>query len=310
MSQTQLSSAAFTAPLPQTLTVSGAGTGTGTVTSQAGLVPAINCTITAGVTSGACSQSYPWGTAVTLTGTGTGGSTFSGWSGACGGTRHLPGLDDAGARRHGGFTAPPQTLTVSGAGTGNGTVTSQAGLTPAINCTITAGVASGTCSQSYPFNTAVTLTAAATGGGTFSGWSGACSGTGSCGLTMSQARSVTAAFTGPAQTLTVAGAGGGQRHGDVAVGLAGDQLHDHQRRGVGDLLAELSDGQLGDARRDADGRRGVQRLVGGLRRSHRHLLGDDVAGAQRDGRLRHRRADAVLDDAGPRHAPPAARRSR
>ena len=62
------------------------------------------------------------------------------------------------------FTAPaPQTLTVTGAGTGSGTVTSQAGLTPAINCTITNGVAGGACSQSYPFNTSVTLTPAATG---------------------------------------------------------------------------------------------------------------------------------------------------
>ena len=210
MSEARAVSGAFTAPLAQTLTVSGAGTGNGTVTSQAGLVPAINCTITSGVASGACSQSYPWGTSVTLTRAVTGGSTFSGWSGACSGTGSTCIVSMTQARSvSAGFTAPPQTLTVSGAGTGSGTVTSQAGLTPAINCTITGGVASGACSQSYPFNTAVTLTAVATGGGSFSGWSGACSGTGTCGVTMSQARTTTATFTGPAQTLTVSGAGTG-----------------------------------------------------------------------------------------------------
>jgi Tol biopolymer transport system component len=209
MSQARAASAAFTAPLPQTLTVSGAGTGNGTVTSQAGLVPAINCTITGGVASGACSQSYPFNTAVTLTAAPTGGGTFSGWTGACGGTGTCPVSMTQARSVTASFTAPPQTLTVSGGGTGSGTVTSQAGLVPAINCTITGGVASGACSQSYPFNTAVTLTAAATAGGTFSGWTGACGGAGACALTMSQARSVTATFTSPAQTLTVSGAGTG-----------------------------------------------------------------------------------------------------
>ena len=55
-------------PPPQ-LTVLGAGTGTGTVTSQVGLTPAINCAITGGTPSGACSATYPSGTSVVLTGT-------------------------------------------------------------------------------------------------------------------------------------------------------------------------------------------------------------------------------------------------
>ena len=209
MSQTRAATAAFTAPAPQTLTVSSTGTGNGTVTSQAGLTPAIVCTITAGVTSGACMRSYPWGTAVTLTATGTGGSTFNGWSGACTGTGTCSVTMSQARNVTASFTAAPQTLTVAGAGTGNGTVTSQAGLTPAINCTITAGVTSGACSQSYPFNTAVTLTATPSGGGTFGGWTGACSGTGTCSVTMSQARNMTASFTAASQTLTVSGAGTG-----------------------------------------------------------------------------------------------------
>jgi hypothetical protein len=193
---------------PPVLTVTGGGTGSGTVTSQPGLAPAINCTITNGVASGTCQQKYPLNTLVSLTATPTGGSTFNGWSGSCTTTPCNLTLSQTRAATA-AFTAPaPQTLTVSGAGTGSGTVTTSL-ITPAINCTITNGGASGTCSQSYPFNTSVTLTAAATGGGTFAGWSGACTGTGQCVVTMNQVRNVTATFTGPPQTLTVAGGGTG-----------------------------------------------------------------------------------------------------
>jgi hypothetical protein len=59
----------------RTLTVVGAGTGSGTVTGSG-----INCTITAGSTSGDCSESYPDGTSVTLTATAASGSTFAGWT--------------------------------------------------------------------------------------------------------------------------------------------------------------------------------------------------------------------------------------
>jgi hypothetical protein len=63
-------------------------------------------------------------------------------------------------------------LTVQGAGASSGRVASQAGLSPAIDCQITAGVAASSgCSASYPRGTSVTLTAtpaidtSATGGG-------------------------------------------------------------------------------------------------------------------------------------------------
>jgi hypothetical protein len=52
----------------------------------------------------------------------------------------------------------------------------------------------GDCSESYAVGTAVTLTATPLRGSTFTGWSGACSGTGSCALTMSADKSVTATF--------------------------------------------------------------------------------------------------------------------
>src|SRR5689334_7869403 len=131
----------LTVNTPPILTVSGTGTGSGTITSQVGLTPAINCTVNAGVASGACQQTYPLNTVVTLSATGTAGSSFDGWSGSCASTPCSVTMSQTRASTA-GFTAPaPQTLTVAGAGTGDGTVTSQAGLTPAINCTVTAGLA-------------------------------------------------------------------------------------------------------------------------------------------------------------------------
>jgi len=57
----------------------------------------------------------------------------------------------------------------------------------------------------------VTLTAVPAAGSLFGGWSGACSGTGSCVVSMTAARSVTATFNLVSYTLTVsrAGSGGG-----------------------------------------------------------------------------------------------------
>ena len=82
----------------------------------------------------------------------------------------------------------PQTfgLAVVRAGTGSGTVTS----TPA-------GITCGTsCSGNYASGTAVTLTATAAIGSTFSGWSGGgCGGTGSCVVTVTATTTVTATFT-------------------------------------------------------------------------------------------------------------------
>jgi len=92
-------------------------------------------------------------------------------------------------------------LTVTKAGTGSGTVTSS----PAgINC-------GATCSASYANGTAVTLTATPAAGSAFAGWSGSCTGTGTCSVTLSAAKSVTATFAKPRYTLTVtkAGTGGG-----------------------------------------------------------------------------------------------------
>ncbi len=96
------------------------------------------------------------------------------------------------------------TLTVTKAGTGDGTVSStMAG----INC-------GADCTETYNHNDSVTLTAAPAAGSTFTGWSGACTGTGNCALTMDSDKTATATFTQeqPQQrtlTVTKAGAGSG-----------------------------------------------------------------------------------------------------
>jgi hypothetical protein len=80
--------------------------------------------------------------------------------------------------------APRFTLTVSKAGSGSGTVTSSVG---AINC-------GAVCASDFDAGTSVTLTATATYGSTFTGWSGACTGTASCTVTMDAAKAATATF--------------------------------------------------------------------------------------------------------------------
>ena len=99
-------------------------------------------------------------------------------------------------------------LTVIGAGTGSGFITSNPS---GFSCSVVGSVAAGTCALSFPTGTVVMLSATAAGGHTFSGWSGACSGTGNCVVNMTQARSVAAGFSAPVQThvLAVSATGSG-----------------------------------------------------------------------------------------------------
>ena len=103
----------------------------------------------------------------------------------------------------GASTPANQTLTVTKAGTGTGTVTSA----PAgINC-------GATCAAPFASGTQVTLTAAPATGSTFTGWGAPCSGTGTCVVTLTAATTVTATFTlsttNFALTVTEAGTGTG-----------------------------------------------------------------------------------------------------
>ena len=176
-----------------TLSVTGGGTGQGTVSGSG-----INCMISVGSTSGTCSANYPSGSGVSLTATPTGGSTFSGWGGACSGSGGCSVTMNANVGVSASFTAPVTnyTLSITGGGTGQGTVSGSG-----INCTISGGSTSGTCSANYPSGSGVSLTATPTGGSTFSGWGGGCSGTGGCSITMNASQSASASFTAPVVTL-------------------------------------------------------------------------------------------------------------
>ena len=76
-------------------------------------------------------------------------------------------------------TSPPKTITVTGGGTGGGTVTAPSyGETPDLKCVITNGTAAPEeCSRRYAWKTVVTLTVTPDPGSTFTGWGGSCSGT-------------------------------------------------------------------------------------------------------------------------------------
>jgi hypothetical protein len=169
-----------TPPAQHAASVTLLGTGTGAVSSEP-----------AGIECGqVCDADFDGGTSLTLTASATTGSSFEGWGGACAGTLgEACTLSMTEART---VTATfdktlvePQTLTVTRAGTGTGTVTSSPA---AIDC-------GTTCSAQFERGTSVTLTANAAWGSVFSGWSGACTGTATtCTASMTQARSVTATF--------------------------------------------------------------------------------------------------------------------
>jgi Divergent InlB B-repeat domain len=187
------------------VTVTGAGTGSGHVRAQVLDEPAFDCYVVSGAAqnSSTCSQLFPWKSTVTLTATADVGSTFAGWGGACTGTstscKLMMTVGRSVTANFSGSGGASYALSVVGAGTGSGTVRSQTGLVPAINCTVTAGTASGACTASYPSGTGVTLTETAANGHTFDGWSGACTGpASSCTVSVTSAKSTTATFSAPA----------------------------------------------------------------------------------------------------------------
>ncbi len=170
------------APAIYLLTVGLDGNGGGTISSSP-----------AGINCGAdCSENYATGTVVTLTATADSGSAFTGWSGAgCSGLNDcVLTMTEARSVRAAFTLVPPNeyALAVSLDGDGSGTVTGAG-----INCFDGPGA---DCSETYSGGTAVTLSAAAAAGSTFTGWSGgSCSGTGDCVLMMTETRLVTATFT-------------------------------------------------------------------------------------------------------------------
>lgn len=195
------------APTTIAITITGGGSGSGTVTSAPG---GINCTVTAGTASGSCSANFSPGASVTLTATASGASSFTGWAGACSGLTNciFPFLDGpkAAVANFGSVILHP--VTIAGGGDGSGTITSSPS---GINgCVVTNGVAAATgCSASFPQGTNVSLQVTPSPGSGFTGWGGACAGAGNCQFTVNAPATATATFTFGAFTLTVTGGGNG-----------------------------------------------------------------------------------------------------
>jgi galactose oxidase len=166
----------------------------------------INCRITAGViaTTG-CSALFDNGKVVKLTATPAAGHSFTGWGNACTGKGTCSVTMTAARTVSAQFLKGPFTIRISaGSGTGTGTVKSQAGLTPAINCVITDGVPAATgCSARYPAYTSLILTATPLPGDQFVGWGAPCSGTGSCAPTVITNRNIPANFAAAGTSSTL-----------------------------------------------------------------------------------------------------------
>lgn len=186
-------------PLHASVSVSKPGSGSGTVTSSP---PGISC-------GGACSFSFPSTDnsdyqPVSLSASPDPGSSFAGWGGVCSGSGGCT-IEPILMNESYGVTAQfdrirPSQFPLAVSVNGSGRVSSSpAGIT-----------CRPTCSASFETDSRVTLTATATPGWTFAGWSGDCSGTGDCSVLMADPRSVTATFAPPetAYALVVSAAGG------------------------------------------------------------------------------------------------------
>lgn len=177
-----------------TLTVTLSGTGSGSVSATG-----LSCS------DKTCTGTYSSGASISLTATPATGSTFGGWSGGgCSGTGVCVTTVNYSTSVTATFTSSSTSttyaLTVTKSGSGDVSAS-----TGSISWSGNTGTAN------YNSATQVTLTATAASGYTFTGWSGACSGTGTCAVTMSAAKAVTAIFTA---SDTTGGTTGGTDGGD------------------------------------------------------------------------------------------------
>jgi hypothetical protein len=165
-------------------TKAGTGDGTLTITPRSG---------TPSSCAENCTRKFALGTTLTLTAVPKAGSVFTGWSGACGGTRTCSLTMDAARSVTANFakvTLP--TITYVKAGSGSGTVSFQHDRRTE-SCT-------STCTKAYSKPSRVRLVATPERGSVFVGWQGDCRGTRSCTLAVTEAKSVTAVF----RTVTLA----------------------------------------------------------------------------------------------------------
>jgi uncharacterized repeat protein (TIGR02543 family) len=170
--------AAFAAVATVLFHVTPVGAGSGVVTSSP---EGLSC-------PDICGMDVAPGTVVTLIATANVGSQFEGYGGTtCSGTTCSARVTSAATvfANFSAVTAAPalHTLTVTDAG--GGTVVSNPG---GISCP-------GACSAPFQEGATVALTALASSGFTFTGWTGACTGSGGCSIALGSDAAVTATFT-------------------------------------------------------------------------------------------------------------------
>jgi hypothetical protein len=207
----------------QTLTVVKDGTGSGTVTSN----PAgINCGAT-------CEAEFEIGSTVVLTATPATGSQAVIWGGACAGaTGNTCSVEmDSAKTVTATFNVPPGQVQLVVEKSGLGTVISNP-----------SGISCGeTCTNSFNEGATVTLTANPASDETVI-WGGACEGTtgNSCSVTMSEARTVSVAFTFEV-TVTRDGTGSGTVTSDPAGIDCGDSCTANLPSGEEVILSASAD---------------------------------------------------------------------
>ena len=156
------------------LSVALTGTGSGRVTS---MPIGIDCP------SGACSHDYTEGTVVELVPSPASSSLFNGWGGDCSGNGSCQLTMDQARSVSADFILQSFSLEVGVVGSGR--ITSAP---TGIDCP-------DDCSESFPIDETVTLTATPVAGAQFLSWEGDCTGTGACTVTMNGLRQVIANFS-------------------------------------------------------------------------------------------------------------------
>ncbi|MBV1909363.1 MAG: SdiA-regulated domain-containing protein, partial [Kangiellaceae bacterium] len=133
-----------------------------------------------------CSEIYLQNTPVTLTATADAANSFTGWSGACGGTGAcvVTMTEALSVTANFELQAIPDIFELTVNVNGDGIVTSSPG---GINC-------GNDCTQEYQTGTTVVLTAVASEGFEFVSWGGACSGNDGCNVSMNSLQTVQAEF--------------------------------------------------------------------------------------------------------------------
>jgi hypothetical protein len=154
MDQAHRVDATFSLNPLHTLTLTLTGSGTGTITSSP---TGVSC-------RSDCTEDFLENSLVTLTAIPSANSNFDEWTGGgCSGTGHcVVSMTQAQSVNAAFSLLPPQTLSISLAGDGVGTITSSP---PGIDC-------GSDCTEDFPYATGINLSATADPGSHFAGWSG------------------------------------------------------------------------------------------------------------------------------------------